>query len=399
MFGKGRKQALLVLEDGSVYRGNVFAGKGEVLGEVVFNTGMTGYQEILTDPSYKGQIVAMTYPLIGNTGINPEDMESAGIHLEGFIVREHEEPPSNWRSRQSLKEFLEAHDKLGVEGIDTRALTRRIRLTGAMRGILSTETEEIDQLLRRVRAYPGLVGRDLVQEVTCRQPYVWKDGAPWDMGEGAQTSGLEFQSENINIQKQRPDPKVQWRVVVLDCGVKYNILRHLAKRGCEVLVLPATALGAEILALKPDGVLLSNGPGDPAALPYIVGAVRSILGKVPIFGICLGHQILGQAAGGRTVKLKFGHHGINQPVKNCRNGRVEITSQNHGFVVLPESLTQERETILDNLNDHTSEGIRYPALSAFSVQHHPEAAPGPHDADYLFDEFLHLMEERKERTP
>jgi carbamoyl-phosphate synthase small subunit len=378
MFGKGRKQALLVLEDGSVYRGNVFAGKGEVLGEVVFNTGMTGYQEILTDPSYKGQIVTMTYPLIGNTGINPEDMESAGIHLEGFIVREHEEPPSNWRSRQSLRDFLTAHEKLGVEGIDTRALTRRIRLTGAMRGVLSTETEDVDRLLRRVRDYPGLVGRDLVKAVTCRQPYLWKDGAPREMAEGGQTHP---------------------RVVVLDCGVKYNILRHLAKRGCEVLVLPATASGKEILALRPDGVLLSNGPGDPAALPYIVDAVRLILGKVPIFGICLGHQILGQAAGGRTAKLKFGHHGINQPVKNRRNGRVEITSQNHGFVVLPESLTQERETILDNLNDHTSEGIRYPALSAFSVQHHPEAAPGPHDADYLFDEFIHLMGEGRERTP
>jgi carbamoyl-phosphate synthase small subunit len=378
MFGKGRKQALLVLEDGSVYRGSVFAGKGEVLGEVVFNTGMTGYQEILTDPSYKGQIVTMTYPLIGNTGINPEDMESAGIHLEGFIVREHEEPPSNWRSRQSLRDFLTAHEKLGVEGIDTRALTRRIRLTGAMRGVLSTETEDVDRLLRRVRDYPGLVGRDLVKAVTCRQPYLWKDGAPREMAEGGQTHP---------------------RVVVLDCGVKYNILRHLAKRGCEVLVLPATASGKEILALRPDGVLLSNGPGDPAALPYIVDAVRLILGKVPIFGICLGHQILGQAAGGRTEKLKFGHHGINQPVMNRRSGRVEITSQNHGFVVLPETLTQERETVHENLNDHTSEGIRYPALSAFSVQHHPEAAPGPRDAGYLFDEFIRLMEEGKERKP
>jgi len=375
MFGKGRKKALLVLEDGSVYRGNVFAGKGEVLGEVVFNTGMTGYQEILTDPSYKGQIVAMTYPLIGNTGINPEDMESAGIHLEGFIVREYEGYPSNWRPRESLQAFLERHGKLGVEGIDTRALTRRIRMTGAMRGVLSTAPEEIDQLLRRVRAYPGLIGRDLVKTVTCRQPYLWKDGAPREMAEGGHA-----------------DRRVRRRVVVLDCGVKYNILRNLAKRGCEVRVLPATASGEEILALRPDGVLLSNGPGDPAVLPYIVDAVRTILGKVPIFGICLGHQILGQAAGGRTAKLKFGHHGINQPVKNCRNGRVEITSQNHGFVVLPESLTGERETVHENLNDRTSEGLRYPALSAFSVQYHPEAAPGPHDADYLFDEFIHLMD-------
>ena len=388
MFGKGQKQALLVLEDGSVYRGNVFAGEGEVLGEVVFNTGMTGYQEILTDPSYKGQIVAMTYPLVGNTGINPEDMESAGIHLEGFIVREHQDPPSNWRSRRSLREFLEAHQKLGIEGIDTRALTRRIRITGAMRGILSTETEQIDHLLERVRAYPGLVGRDLVKAVTCRHPYRWKENGvrSWDLNPGGQ------------IQDPRPDPKAR-RVVVLDCGVKYNILRNLEQRGCEVLVLPAAASGEEILALKPDGVLLTNGPGDPAALPYIVDAVRSILGKVPIFGICLGHQILGQAAGGRTVKLKFGHHGINQPVKNCRSGRVEITSQNHGFVVLPESLTEKRETLLWNLNDRTSEGLCYPALSAFSVQHHPEAAPGPHDADYLFDEFIHLMDERRGRTP
>jgi len=378
MFGKGRKQALLVLEDGSVYRGNAFAGKGEVLGEVVFNTGMTGYQEILTDPSYKGQIVLMTCPLIGNTGINPEDMESAGIHLEGFIVREYEDPPCNWRSRESLKSFLERHGKLGVEEIDTRALTRRIRLSGAMRGVLSTETEDVDQLIERVRAYPGLVGRDLVNEVTSRKPYQWCGG---------------------RIQDPRPDPMIRRRVVVLDCGVKFNILRNLEQRGCEVLVLPATSTGEDILALRPDGVLLSNGPGDPAALPYIVEAVRTILGKVPIFGICLGHQVLGQAAGGRTEKLKFGHHGINQPVKNRRSGRVEITSQNHGFVVLPETITQERETILDNLNDCTSEGIRYPKLQAFSVQHHPEAAPGPHDADYLFDEFIRLIEEGKERKP
>jgi carbamoyl-phosphate synthase small subunit len=380
MLGKGRKPALLVLEDGTIYRGEAFAGKGEVLGEVVFNTGMTGYQEILTDPSYKGQIVMMTYPLIGNTGINPEDMESAGIHLEGFIVREYEDFPSNWRSRESLKAFLEAHGKLGVEGIDTRALTRRIRITGAMRGVLSTETADADLLLPRVRAYPGLIGRDLVKTVTCREPYFWKDGAPGKMAAGPVSS--------VPV----PGTRVR-RVVVLDCGVKYNILRCLEQRGCEVLVLPATSTGEDILALRPDGVLLSNGPGDPAALPYIVDAVRAILGKVPIFGICLGHQVLGQAAGGRTEKLKFGHHGINQPVKNRRSGRVEITSQNHGFVVLPETLAQERETILDNLNDGTSEGIRYPRLHAFSVQHHPEAAPGPHEAAHLFDEFILLMDE------
>ena len=375
MLGKGERQALLVLEDGTVYRGEAFAGQGEVLGEVVFNTGMSGYQEILTDPSYKGQIVAMTYPLIGNTGINPEDMESAGIHLEGFVVREYEEYPSNWRCRESLKTFLEKHGKLGVEGIDTRALTRRIRITGAMRGILSTETADTDLLIERVRAYPGLVGRDLVKEVTIREPFLWRDGAPRPLPPAGTA------------------PLAKRRVVVLDCGVKYNILRHLEQRGCEVIVLPATATEAEILALHPTGVLLSNGPGDPAALPYIVGTVRSLLGKVPIFGICLGHQILGQAVGGRTEKLKFGHHGINQPVRSCQNGRVEITSQNHGFVVVPESLPPGRVTILDNLNDCTSEGIRYPKLQAFSVQHHPEAAPGPHEAAHLFDEFMVLMDE------
>jgi carbamoyl-phosphate synthase small subunit len=360
-----------------VYRGRAFAGEGEVLGEVVFNTGMSGYQEILTDPSYKGQIVAMTYPLIGNTGINPEDMESAGIHLEGFVVREYEEYPSNWRCRETLKAFLERNGKLGVEGIDTRALTRRTRITGAMRGILSTETADTGRLLSLVRAYPGLVGRDLVKEVTCRQPYRWRDGAPGEMSA-----------------KEEP-PAAKRRVVVLDCGVKYNILRHLERRDCEVLVLPATATGDEILRLRPAGVLLSNGPGDPAALPAIVETVRSILGKVPIFGICLGHQILGQAVGGRTEKLKFGHHGINQPVKNCQSGRVEITSQNHGFVVIPESLPPGQDTIQNNLNDCTSEGLRYPAFKAFTVQHHPEAAPGPHEAAHLFDEFMVLMDEER----
>ena len=373
--GSKRNQALLVLEDGSVYRGAAFAGKGEVLGEVVFNTGMTGYQEILTDPSYKGQIVVMTCPLIGNTGINFEDMESAGIHLEGFVVREYEEYPSNWRCRETLKAFLERHGKLGVEGIDTRALTRRTRITGAMLGILSTQTADTGLLLERVRAYPGLVGRDLVSEVSSRKAYLWKNGKPGRMPPpGAALSARR-------------------RVVVLDCGVKYNILRNLEARGCEVLVLPATATATEILALAPAGVLLSNGPGDPAALPTIVDTVRSILGKVPIFGICLGHQILGQAVGGRTEKLKFGHHGINQPVKNCESGQVEITSQNHGFVVVPESIPAGQATIQNNLNDCTSEGLRYPQLKAFSVQHHPEAAPGPHEAAHLFDEFIVLMDE------
>ena len=383
-----RKQrpALLILEDGSIYHGNAFASSGETLGEVVFNTGMTGYQEVITDPSYKGQIVTMTYPLIGNYGINPEDMESGGIHLEGFIVKEYQPYPSNWRSHQSLKAFLESHGKLGVEGIDTRALTRRIRLEGAMRGILSTETQDVGLLLDRVRAYPGLVGRDLIKEVTCKEPYLWKDSAPQllpspdvpksDSGEG----------------------KRQFRVVVLDCGVKYNILRNLEKLNCEVLVLPATATGKEILSYSPNGVLLSNGPGDPAALPYIVEAAEYILGKVPIFGICLGHQILGQALGGKTEKLKFGHHGVNQPVKNMHTGRIEITSQNHGFVVVPESLPGNLEMTYDNLNDHTSEGMCSLEQQAFSVQYHPEAAPGPHDVNYLFEKFVSLMKTNKETS-
>lgn len=406
MFEKSRKPALLVLDDGSVYRGLAFAGSGEMLGEVVFNTGMTGYQEIVTDPSYKGQIVVMTYPLIGNTGINPEDMESAGIHLEGFVVREYQDTPSNWRSREDLKTFLESRGKLGVEGIDTRALTRRIRTAGAMRGILSTETGDVDNLLKRVRDYPGLVGRDLVKEVTCRTPYIWKaelnvhkNGHPQTITAIGDVP-LSREKEPFCVPDEKsaggsvtnPGSVSRKRVVVLDCGVKYNILRNLEKRGCEVLVFPAATGYEEILSLRPDGVLLSNGPGDPAALPYIVETVKNLLGKVPIFGICLGHQILGQAAGGRTAKLKFGHHGINQPVRNAQTGKVEITSQNHGFVVLPESLPAGRANRQENLNDCTSEGLLYPELSAFSVQYHPEAAPGPHDASYLFDEFITLME-------
>jgi len=382
-------QALLVLEDGTIYRGYAFAGSGEVLGEVVFNTGMAGYQEILTDPSYKGQIVTMTYPLIGNYGINPEDMESAGIHLEGFIVKEYQDYPSNWRSRKTLKAFLESHGKLGVEGIDTRALTRRIRVEGAMRGILSTETDDVALLLQRVRAYPGLVGQDLIKLVTCKQPYQWKDGAVQPM-----PFPEYFDKKGDATEPAEPE---KFRVVVIDCGVKYNILRHLERLNCDVLVLPATASAQVVLSYHPEGVLLSNGPGDPAALPYVVETACHLLGKVPVFGICLGHQILGQALGGRTAKLKFGHHGVNQPVKNRQTGRIEITSQNHGFVVLPESVPPELEQTHDNLNDHTSEGMCDPAMKAFSVQYHPEAAPGPHDVSYLFENFISFMNMNREK--
>ncbi len=372
---KNQRPARLILEDGSVFKGYAFAGSGEVFGEVVFNTGMSGYQEILTDPSYKGQIVTMTYPLIGNYGINPEDMESDAIHLEGFVVREYQSHPSNWRSRQSLKDFLEERNKMGIEGLDTRALTRRLRLFGSMRGIMTTADDPYEVLLERVQQYPGLVGRDLVQEVSCKKPYAWRDGAPRDI-------------------TASPAPNRRFRVVVIDCGVKYNILRNLEQRGCDVVVLPCTAESREVLSYEPDGVLLSNGPGDPAALPYIVRTAKEVLGKIPVFGICLGHQILGQALGGRTEKLKFGHHGINQPVKNVRSGRIEITSQNHGFVVVPESLPEAILKSHDNLNDHTSEGMSIAADRAFSVQYHPEASPGPHDVSYLFDEFMDLMERR-----
>ena len=372
------RSALLVLEDGSFFEGFAFAGSGETMGEVVFNTGMTGYQEILTDPSYKGQIVTMTYPLIGNYGINEEDMESAGIHLEGFIVKEYQPNPSNWRMRQSLQSFLEDHGKIGMEGIDTRALTRRLRISGAMRGIISTETKDIAELLEKVKNYHGLVGRDLVREVTCSEPYLWQKGTR--------------QHSKIPVQK----PANKLRVVVLDCGVKYNILRLLENNGCQVIVVPAHTSESDILAYGPDGLLLSNGPGDPSALPYIVETTRSLVGKLPVFGICLGQQMIGQAIGGYTEKLKFGHHGINQPVKNLDTGRVEITSQNHGFVVVPESVQGLAANSHINLNDDTSEGLQMPKTA--SVQYHPEAAPGPHDSEYLFLRFVEMMKEEKEKA-
>jgi carbamoyl-phosphate synthase small subunit len=376
---KVKRPAVLVLEDGTVYRGSAFAGSGDSFGEVVFNTGMTGYQEILTDPSYKEQILVMTYPLIGNYGVNGEDMESLNIHMEGFVVREYQGFPSNWRSTKTLAEFLEEHGTIGLEDIDTRALTRRLRNLGAMRGVLSTRVEKIDDLKERLLAYPGLVGRDIVKDVTCITPYLWHKGTRLAMGDAPQKSG-------------------RMRVVVLDCGVKQNILRSLDELGCEVIVVPAGTSSREISSMEPDGVLLSNGPGDPAALSPIVDTVKDLLGAQPIFGICLGHQILGQALGARTAKLKFGHHGINQPVKNMQTGRVEISSQNHGFVVLTDTLPKDTQITHINLNDNTLEGLRYPGLMAFSVQYHPEAAPGPKDSGYLFREFIAMMERHTARA-
>ena len=374
LFKKNRR-ALLVLEDGSVFEGSAFAGEGEALGEVVFNTGMTGYQEIVTDPSYKGQIGTMTYRLIGYISVNDVAIETTGLHLEGFIVREYQSHPSNWRMTKSLKAFLEDAGKIGMEGLDTRALTRRLRLSGSMKGIISTLSRDIPSLLTKVQNAPGLVGRDLVRGVSCSKPYRWEKGAP----------------ETVSLPVGKSPGKL--RVVVLDCGVKYNILRLLELQGCEVIVLPAGATDSQILSCSPDGVLFSNGPGDPAVLPYIVEAARGVIGKTPVFGICLGHQILGQAVGGRTEKLRFGHHGINQPVKNLETGRVEITSQNHGFVVVPESVGEQASQTFTNLNDATSEGMTI--AGAMSVQYHPEAAPGPHDAEYLFSEFAAIMKKQR----
>jgi carbamoyl-phosphate synthase small subunit len=378
-------RATLVLEDGKVFHGRVFAGVGDTYGEVVFNTAMTGYQEVLTDPSYKGQIVAMTYPLIGNYGVNDEDMESATIQVEGFIVREYHPFPSNWRSKKSLKAFLEEANVLGIESIDTRALTKHIRTAGAMKGIIATGTEPIERLLQRVKEYPGLVGRDLVAKVTTPSPYLWDgDRRPLDWKPGM-TAGDVW-----------PDLSHPYKVVALDYGIKYNILRHLARRDCHIVVLPAETKPADILALRPDGLFLSNGPGDPAAVTYAIDTVSALLPELPIFGICLGHQLLGLAMGGTTFKLKFGHRGGNQPVKDLQTGKVEITSQNHGFCVDIHSLKGKNVELTHiNLNDDTVEGMRHQKLPVYSVQYHPEASPGPHDATYLFDDFLTLMKKKK----
>ncbi|MFA5115781.1 MAG: glutamine-hydrolyzing carbamoyl-phosphate synthase small subunit [Candidatus Omnitrophota bacterium] len=357
-------EAILALEDGAVFRGRSFGASGERYGEIVFNTSMAGYQEIITDPSYKGQIVAMTYPLIGNYGINKEDIESRCPFIEGFVVKEYSKIASNWRASGSLGDYLRKKDILGIEGIDTRTLTLHIRRAGAMKAALSTEDLDEKSLVRKAKDSRGLIGVDLVKTVTCRKPYVW----PHAKG-------------------------VKYKVVVLDCGLKYNILRELAGHKCGVVVVPANTQAGEILKMKPDGLVLSNGPGDPAAVKYVVDTARSLIGKVPIFGICLGQQMLGLALGGKTYKLKFGHHGANHPVKDLRTGRVSITVQNHGFCVDADSLdNKEIEITHINLNDRTPEGIRHKKLPVFSVQFHPEASAGPHDARYLFDEFITMME-------
>jgi len=370
-------KALIALEDGTIFEGQSFTGAGEAIGEIVFNTSMSGYQEVLTDPSYTGQIVTMTYPLIGNYGITAEDMESSAVHPKAFLVKEYNRHPSNYRSITTLADFLQEHGSLGVEGFDTRALVKHIRTAGAMNGIVSTEDLDPESLVERARNWSGLVGRDMVQRVTCTEPYCWADNRP--------VVGSNFST----AQKGAADAL---KVVTFDFGIKFNQLRILTSLGCRVQVVPATTDADTVLAMEPDGVFLSNGPGDPAGVERVVETLRTLLGKVPVFGICLGHQMLGLAYGGSTYKLKFGHRGGNQPVKDLTTGRGEITSQKHGFCVDPQSLDQKEVEITHiNLNDGSLEGMRHRHFQAFSVQYHPEHAPGPHDSLYLFDRFIAMM--------
>lgn len=364
------KKAIIALEDGTCFTGRAFAGSGEFYGELVFNTSMTGYQEILTDPSYNGQIVTMTYPLIGNYGVNTEDAESRAIFAKGLIVGECSRITSNWRSEMSLPEYLEQAGIVGVDQVDTRAITLHIRDKGAMKCVVSTEDLDCASLVKKAKESAGLVGRDLSTEASVTEPYIFPKGG-------------------------KPDAK--FRVAVIDCGIKLNQLRIFDQLGCECHVFPNTASAAEILACKPDGLFLSNGPGDPAGVPQIVATVKELIeSKLPTFGICFGHQMLGQALGAKTYKLKFGHRGGNQPIKDLRTGKVEIASHNHGFCVDPSTVNPEvAEVSHINLNDNTVAGLRHKKLPMFCVQYHPEAAPGPHDPFYLFEEFIALMEQHK----
>ena len=369
-------KAVLALADGKTYEGEHFGSNDETEAEIVFNTSMSGYQEIITDPSYCGQMVVMTYPLIGNYGINPEDFESDRPYLSGFIIKELSRIQSNWRSRGSLEEFLKKNKVFGIQGIDTRSLTKRIREKGAQQAILSKDTSNPKRLIERARKSPGLIGRDLVKEVTCKKAYDWNESEWW------------IQNGNTQLRELGERP---FKVLVYDFGVKRNILRKLTRSGCKVKVIPASTPAKEVLAANPDGIFLSNGPGDPAAVPYAIENIKYIIGKIPIFGICLGHQILSLALNGSTYKLRFGHHGGNQPVLDTKSGKVEITAQNHGFAVKENSLGRDINISSYNLNDKTVEGIQHKNFPIFSVQYHPEASPGPQDSDYLFEKFVKLM--------
>jgi carbamoyl-phosphate synthase small subunit len=377
--------AILALEDGRCFEGTAFGSIGTTTGEICFNTSMTGYQEVITDPSYRGQIVSMTYPQIGNYGINPEDAESKGPHIRALVIGELCEVPSNWRSTQSLSSYLEENHILGIEGVDTRALTKHLRSLGAMRACVTTELDA-DAAIAAAKASPSMEGMDYVTEVSTPDSYLWAE------------ESREWALPNVLAGKQGyyvALPPVRHRIVAYDFGLKYNILRRLRQAGFEVEVVNSNTTAAEVLAKKPDGLFLSNGPGDPAALGEIHKEIRQLIGKLPIFGICLGNQILAHAFGGATFKLKFGHRGGNQPVKDLRTGKISITSQNHGFAVDPDSLPPEIEVTHINLNDNTVEGMRHRDFPVFSVQYHPEAAPGPNDATYFFKEFADLIDSTK----
>ncbi|MDU0457269.1 MAG: glutamine-hydrolyzing carbamoyl-phosphate synthase small subunit [Geobacteraceae bacterium] len=372
-------KAILALADGRIFEGKSFGASGEVTGEVVFNTAMSGYQEVLTDPSYKGQMVTMTYTQIGNTGINPEDIESRGLFLSGFIVKEYQDCYSNWRATMSLDAYLKENGVVGIQGLDTRALTRHLRDKGAQNGIISTVDLNHESLVAKAGAIPKMTGLDLATGVSCDKPYHWTEGV-WNLESGYP----EIDPETL-----------KYKVVAYDFGIKYNILRCLVDAGCDVTVVPAGYPAEKVLEMNPDGVFLSNGPGDPEPLVAVQQEIRKLVGKKPIFGICLGHQLLGLALGGKTIKLPFGNHGSNLPVMDMVTRKVEITSQNHGFAVDLGTLGESACLGHENLNDQTVEGIRHCDLPIFSVQHHPEASPGPHDSQYLFGRFVEMMENCK----